>query len=871
MLNQESLKNVIKLVNSGKSYPALQLVKSSPETAALISKLVKPVERGDFDLKDKKSHYNLNHSQLKDISESIKSRIKDNENIALLFPDIELAIQILVSSILSPKDMVKTDIIYRTREPILPSEITMKLIDIVTNHIEGYYGLKDDLAEILRDALFTTGSYIKTIIPESAVDEIINSNQEISTESISELFVSGNKTTNLGILGNPGTANKRPALERFIHSDRTLNYDPIVKMTDETPKGKTEVSLEHLEVTDNYKLLKLPKVIEAANKNKIKKIIKSKNIGLESNKLNNVQLGNIVYKSPKQGTDTFVVIPRKANVKRKSVGRPLTLRLPSEAVIPVYIPGDESKHIGYFVLVDEDGNPLTMDANSEYVDGLSSMTNLQGHAQNQSLSSMLIQKAKRNLVSMNDQPTLDHVTKVYANIVETDLIERLNNGIYGKNVAISDNEEIYRIMLARSLATKFTRLIYVPAELTTYFAFKYFSNGVGKSMLDDLKFLTSLRAIMLLSKVMAMTKSAINNTHVNITLDEDDPDPQKTIETAQHEIAKIRQQYFPLGINTPVDLVDWIQRAGIDFSFEGHPGIPAVKIDYETRQIQPNMPDSELDELLRKQTFMAMGLSPETVDNGFNSEFATTVVSNNVLLAKRVSQLQNKFSKDLSDFIRKLVINDSVILEELKAALLESKGSVENHLTDEEKEIFSNNENVFLDDLLERFMDSLVAEFPKPDTTTIETQSEAYNAYEEALDKALTAWVGSELVTSDTSGQIADNIDTIKSILKSYFLRRWMADNGYMVELNDIITTDDDGKPNLDIYDISKSHLEGLILSATKFINNMQGVKTATDKDLNNMNVEEGSSMSSTDTSSDTSDEVGSDDTGADDGFDLGI
>lgn len=868
MLNQESLKNVIKLVNSGKSYPALQLVKSSPETAALISKLVKPVERGDFDLKDKKSHYNLNHSQLRDISESIKSRIKDNENIALLFPDIELAIQILVSSILSPKDMVKTDIIYRTREPILPSEITMKLIDIVTNHIEGYYGLKDDLAEILRDSLFTTGSYIKTIIPESAVDEIINSNQEISTESISELFVSGNKTANLGILGNPGTANKKPALERFIHSDRTLNYDPIVKMTDETPKGKTQFSLEHLEVTDNYKLLKLPKVIEAANKSKIKKIIKSKNIGLESNKLNNVQLGNIVYKNPKQGTDTFVVIPGKANVKRKSVGRPLTLRLPSEAVIPVYIPGDESKHIGYFVLVDEDGNPLTMDANSEYVDGLSSMTNLQGHAQNQSLSSMLIQKAKRNLVSMNDQPTLDHVTKVYANIVETDLIERLNNGIYGKNVAISDNEEIYRIMLARSLATKFTRLIYVPAELTTYFAFKYFTNGVGKSMLDDLKFLTSLRAIMLLSKVMAMTKSAINNTHVNITLDEDDPDPQKTIETAQHEIAKIRQQYFPLGINTPVDLVDWIQRAGIDFSFEGHPGIPAVKIDYETRQIQPNMPDSELDELLRKQTFMAMGLSPETVDNGFNSEFATTVVSNNVLLAKRVSQLQNKFSKDLSDFIRKLVINDSVILEELKAALLESKGSVEGYLTDEEKEIFSNNESVFLDDLLERFMDSLVAEFPKPDTTTIESQSEAYNAYEEALDKALTAWVGSELVTSDTSGQIADNIDTIKSILKSYFLRRWMADNGYMVELNDIITTDDDGKPNLDIYDISKSHLEGLILSATKFINNMQGVKTATDKDLNNMNVEEGS-MSSTDTSSDTSDT--SNDNDSDDDFGLGI
>ncbi|NYW24484.1 hypothetical protein C6506_28745, partial [Escherichia coli] len=84
------------------------------------------------------------------------------------------------------------------------------------------------------------------------------------------------------------------------------------------------------------------------------------------------------------------------------------------------------------------------------------------------------------------------------------------------------------------------------------------------------------------------------------------------------------------------DLVNWIQRAGLQFSYENNPLIPEVKIDFENANLSHTVPDSDLEEELRKQTIIALGLPPETVDNGFNPEFATTVVNNNILLSKRV-------------------------------------------------------------------------------------------------------------------------------------------------------------------------------------------------------------------------------------------
>jgi hypothetical protein len=412
------------------------------------------------------------------------------------------------------------------------------------------------------------------------------------------------------------------------------------------------------------------------------------------------ELEQLIYKGSQSGAKPFADVKTQRMSKRNSVGRPLCMKIPSEAVIPVHVPGDPKAHIGYFVLIDEEGNPITRSSAMSALGQMQSQFSTSNTSH--SLTSTLLARARRNLTSNdNKNLTLDQAAKIYSDIVESDLIERLKNGVYGSRAEIAKTNDVYRIMMARTFANQYTRLLYVPSELVTYFAFKYYENGVGKSMLDDLKVLTSLRSILLFAKVMAMTKNSIAITNVNMTLDPHDPDPQKTIEMSIHEIMKMRQQYFPLGINSPNDLVDWIQRAGFEFTFEGHPGLPQTKFEFDTKNMNHPIPDTELDELLRKQTLMAIGLSPETVDAGFTAEFAVTVVKNNILLSKRVQQIQEVFAPQLTDNIRKIILNDNEFRIKVIETLKDNKLSLEKVLTDEEKELYASNEEQFYQEFYE--------------------------------------------------------------------------------------------------------------------------------------------------------------------------
>lgn len=855
MNTKPGFKGIIDQINQGKEYPALAVIKKSPELATTISKLVKGREIRKVNPHDPNSFYNINQNSFTEISETIKDKIADADNTKHLFPDLELAAQILISSILSPKDMVNTDIIYRVTESIAGSELVAKLLEVINTNLETHYKLSETLPDILREVLFETGSYAIAVIPESSVDELINGTGPISLESLSEIIDTNKEVVPLGFLGNPkAKTNVKPSLSLESFTSYNPNRNQTIKyITESTDEGLTELPVLKLEVTDNFKLLKLPQIIATNHKHRIKAKIRQATLAQESN-LTSKEFENILYKGIQSKPVPFVSVKTQSQTQRKSLGRPLILRLPSEATIPVFVPGNEKEHIGYFILIDEEGNPISKVNNKTYLDEMQTqLTNSTG-----SLSSFLLQKARRNLINTDVRNlTVPQATQIYSDIVEADLVERLKNGLYGRKVNLSRSNEIYRIMLARSLANQYTRLVYIPAELASYFALKYYDNGVGKSYLDDLKILTSLRAILLFSKIMALTKNSIAVTHVNMTLDPNDPDPQKTVELAVHEIIKMRQQYFPLGINSPIDLVDWIQRAGFEFTFEGHPGLPQTKFDFETKNLQHAIPDSDLEETLRKQTIMAIGLSPETVDNGFSSDFATTVIANNILLSKRVTQIQNQFTPQITEYVKKILANDTYIRAECLAVINENKALVEKYLSDEDREKFNNNVEAGVISFYEQFIDTVEIGLPKPDVTTIHTQTEAFNEYADSLDKALESWINTEFLSSEVIGEVSGMMDVLKSTFKAFFLRKWMTENGFLPELADITSTDEDGNAAIDLYQIMKDHNEGLMRSAVKYVQMMKPMKTAADEDLEKLGAEidaiSGADSSSSDYSSDDS------------------
>lgn len=831
MEGKNLLTQISQTINKGAKVPAIKLVKEDPATASVISKLVKgPLDQNEG-IRDRSKKGLLNLNRLTEISDSIQSKAIDGENTIQLFPDLEMAIQILVSSILSPKDMTETSLIFKTKDLDLPSDILSKFIDIVKSDLEGHYAITEYLQDILRASLFESGSYVRAVMPESMVDEIINNTKRISQESMSELFDEHQKTTSLGLLGNPGTKPKFSLEALYGNETNPSNQEhPSFEL------GNKTIVLENISVTDNYKLLKLPLVLEAAKANRRRTIINQTSMESHGSTLH-----HLLYKDAPREYEDVLIPPSVINLKRKSVTRPLVMRLPSEAVIPVYVPSDPSHHIGYFVLLDDEGHPITKDANNKYLCNVANMSAF-GGSPNTDLSSHLLNKAKSNLRGSDGEPTIEAISQIYTEILLSDFEERMANGLVGNGYEIANLNEFSRVLLARSLSSRNTRIIFLPLELTTYFAFKYFNNGVGKSLMEDLRQLTSMRAIILFSKVMAMSKSAINNTHVKVQMEPDDVDPDATIEAIEQLVTNARQNLFPLGVNNPADLVDWIGRAGLSFSYENHPDLPRFEIDYDVRQLQQTIPDSELEETLRKQTYMALGISPEVIDNSFDPEFATTVISNNILFSKRVSQLQDIFTSLLTDHIRKIVRYDVNILGELHEVIAENLPSLEKALSDEEKELYLTNKEIFLNDVIERFVESLVIDLPRPNITTLENQLNAFEKYKQSLEATIEYWISSNVLSSDLVGEYADNADSLKDVLMGYFLRKWCSENNFMSELNDIITKDEDGNPSLDIYEVTKDHTTALLQNGLNFINNLNAAKLAANKDMENLEVEPGES-----------------------------
>lgn len=869
-------KNPMSQMTRGKRISPSSFIQQNTGLAAAISKLVRPKDDSRFHTKLRDQYRQLNQGELNQLVESNQFRIRDIKNMLQLFPDIKLAISIIVSSILSPKDMVNSDLIYGTKADTLPQELTAKLIEIVKEEIENNYDLVQNLYKIVEQAKFTVGSYMDVVIPEAAVDDIINKRSRIGAEALSVFFDSGtNNAKQLGFLGNPTKNGERLGLEQFSSYYRPVPYDPSVTVTETINGAQIKVDLK-LQVEDNYQLLKLPLALEAHRSSMVEAMtrpIDQMEITTFANEEQSVSLhdfSNIVYKATPSEMDEFVRVPTKETASRKSVGRPLTMHIPSEAVITVHVPGDETKHIGYFIILDEiDGYPVTMKNNKKYTDQVQSRNFANQQGTSSGLSGLLVQRAHHNLTS-NDRNnlTVDQLSKMYTGLVEEDLINRMRNGMYNTDVALSKNEELYRIMMARSLCNRYTRILYIPKELATYVCFDYFDNGIGKSALDDIKMLTSMRAVLLFSKTLGSTKNSIPVTNVKVHLDPEEPDPEEAMEIAMHEVLKMRQAAFPLGLNSGPDMVNWVHRAGIQFSFDGHPGLPETTFEFENTRMDHQLPDETFAEDLRKQCYMALDLSPETVDNGFNSEFATTVAANNLLFSKRIIQEQSILAPHLSDMFRKRIKHDSVIYRRLKETIMESEGVIANSYTDEdEKAEFIANKNKVMIGMLETFIDQFTVTIPPPDVVTLRSKTEAFKDHMEALDEALKAWADQAFMSDTSVGNLSSMVDIVTGMARAYFARKWMTENGYMTELSEILDDKENEEGENLFFRENEMHLKRLMRQMVHFVSNMRPVINASNTDLEKLNsdLEGGGS----DYSSDEDSGNGADDgTGGD--FDLG-
>ena len=823
-----------------------QMVRQKPQLGAYLSKL----NRSNKEVPHKPERLNIPQ-----VGKSIQDRIKNNDDIMQLFPDIEVCIRIVVSSILSPNDMTGNNITYNPPDIRLPSNVKQTLISTIQDYIETNYHLEEKLYNICRETLFTKGAYVEAIIPEASVDDAINgwvNKNKVSVEN----FVGGLSNSPFNFLGLG-----KPNIKKTINYTTLMNGNP----TTQTGTIDLEVTQEdiNIDITDNYKILNLsrmaPDIISKNNR---------ANLGLDFNTAKEeAELDSIFKINDSSKLMETVNISVRNDASRKSIGKPMVMTLPADSVIPVHVTNEPSKHLGYYVILDNNGIPLTV---SNELDKLMNEDAYRYNSSEGSTQFNLIRKAKNSLVNLTKKDVrLDNLEELYNQIVEKMIRDKLKQGTLGELADINVNADIYKCMFLRAMKAQKTRILFLPSDLVVYYAFEYRDNGTGKSLLEKANILFSVRAILLFTRMMAMLKNSVTITKVDVKLDDDDPDPEATMSSVISNAMKTRQTQLPFGISNVDDLVEWSHGVGFRYNFKS-PGLPDMDISYTDENTSKVVPDDQLDENIRKFIYMSFGLTPEMVDAAYQVDYATTLVSHNLLFAKYVRQKQQTLLPLIRKHIRTFIYNDMELRELLKQNIRDNMKDIRANIKDEVKnELLDTerfNENTITNYIISKFANELEVYLAEPEVHEADALQKALDVYVQNLDKYLDAIMSDQAVIEKFSGKLNMSMNDIKAVAKTMFIKKWMSENNYLPEVNEFFTKDIDGKPLFNALEEYNTYLEQLIEVVVPFFKGNEKIKKKIDKALEKF--DDMNQQSQFDSGSSSGDEGG--EGGGEDDFGLG-
>lgn len=806
------------------------------------------------------------HKLLNDISNSFNSfniltrqtgnLIKDYANIIKLLPYINLAKEIIVSSIMSPKDMISIEIHYSVTTDKIKNNTISAATSLLKQYFTKNYKLQEKIKTILENALFDQGAHCTLILPESIVDNVINS-QLVSKESfnIAKKYFNSKLTDHgslksIGILGSGKDIKetKKFSLESYQLKSISSEEQKIAYKDD---NGKY-INIENIQVTDDVDLLKLPQIISKISNENVtniykRKFNKDKNISLENSLSADIKE---LYKNRSRSSShsPIISIPTLSEIEAKSIGEPLIKNIPMESIIPIFKPGNEEDHIGYYIVLGENGNPIDTKYDTINYNNLGKNT----------LGSYLEKRAgaifNGNYNSNNTQHR-EQVNKIYASIIETDLVNRLKNGIYNDEFVIAKNNEVYNLMLSRTLSGKSTQLLFVPKAFLSYIAYQYNENGIGKSLLEDVLILCQLSLVTRLANILLGIKNSINTTNIRVKLEPNDADPKKTIEEIKHLYnGSDNINLFPSLSNVP-DIVQELNKAGVLWSFSGNTKIPDIEINKEYVQSNFSKVEQETLDNLKKDILAGMYLTTEMVDQGFGGNFAYTDMANNALFTKRMISISSKIVPQITNLCRMLISYDYNLRDELYK-LIETNYKEDS--TDIDIGIKSNNESDIIEDAIEEIINSFNIDLPKPPSVSIKRHSEELQDYIDLVDRALDHHISDKLYTSDVVGEeLASKINSYREVIKSYYVRKFMSDKGIASELFELSTLNENGNITSNYRQNSEDVLKTIIGSSVILEERVLGlIETINKKSKETKKIKDSFTNGDTDSSSMNNEEI---------------
>ncbi len=732
----------------------------------------------------------LDLAKLQAIMWSHAENYNDLAGIMQLLPDLRLVKEILIASILSPKDLADVQLNIKVAKEAPP-----EFAEIVRNHFSTVYDLNSQMATILGKALFEVGSHIVLTLSPAAIRNLIKENT--SYESLNGDNLPLGELIQMPLL-NTGELNLarsgQYAIEDFQYGD----------------KDDKALTIGKIEVTDNPYVLLKPELVNASRH--VRRVTRLKSMyGMEGRASLGSNIGDKVYL--KSYVKYIEEVSLKNGDKEKEIFNPITITIPPEAFIVVHVPGDPSKRIGGYILTGEDGYPINMSLNANKFKELNNA--LTKHISNSAditapplgvtanTQNMTVQAEQTKVY---ERPMMD----AYIKKIEEELKDAVEKGDYKGNVTVSAPEEIYRIMYARQLANQQTKLVYVPADMFTYFAFNYDSFGTGVSLLEQTKMYAAFRATLVFATVLAGIKGSINLRDLNISLDDDEKDPQGVIETILNTFVALQSSGMPLGNLNPADIFDSLQRAGIQVKLEGGKIFSSTTTSVTERKRDITPPDTSIMDMLKIAHYAGLGVNPELIDSSLSPDFAIGIASNNLMHSKRAMGWQKIYIDLLSDHMKQYILCGGPLYNDLKKAYDKLKSSIKNNLT--------------LDDII----DSIEAVLPKADISITKAHLDAFKDYSDFIELAVENYVSEDMINGMLKGEnIPGATSVVKEAIVSVLKRQYLTSQNMLPEISSILLDKD-----VAIAELINTHNTAIVEVITDIITVLKKVESEADKKI---------------------------------------
>lgn len=736
---------------------------------------------------DKSSQLSLNAQDLHGVTRHTSALIDGVDDIFTLNPDIKLGMEGVISDILSPNNGTTSELTYSLVDERISSAACQTLCKNVGDYMEKEYSLNSKLSKILEEAYFTKGGYYELILPNNALQQIAL--EEFSGHKITADTVEKASGINMELLQTSETSLKTGDIKESTYVN---SKGKKIKVDLSSNSELITVANNELDTmfTDNPLVLRTGIYAEHKAGLETSKKIKKSLFGNSSNMFTNMldvseQTNKEKARTGKNSVASIIALTDKRNSIFKNNGKPLVIKIPADALAPIYENGNPSNTIGWFGVIDTATgafvNNTTTKADKD--------TNASKYISNNQ-STQMIKKANEALNGkLKKDPTLGNVEQLFSQLMDVKIKNILNKSKFNE-VANVDDSDIKRNIFNRMLKGKGTKIVFLPKELVSSYVFNHRDNGTGKSILETISVLISLRSIVFMTKFSGYIETLRPNKRFNVKLDPDEKNPVRASKIALAKIIENNQNKVPWG-HTDINYIsEWLETSNISVTYD-HEALPNISYEKEIEQNNLVIPDSDIEDKITELIYARIGATKNQITETQNDELAISVAARHRLISKRSAVIQKTFTPMISDNVYKLAINDENFITKQAELLLEDKAFRKNIL----KPYGGKKPNAdaalsLAKDYIEHTLQYIVAGLPEP---KVENNQELAQQYADYMDN-VTEYVEYTYPNESLPKTLIEEFDTgekVRVIILAMLSENWCLTNNHLPDTLDILNVSD--------------------------------------------------------------------------------